>query len=222
MNKGQIIFRLINTEYYEEMLNCVPHRQFYDLSIIYYELEQDRKRATLISHQDADKLNLSEQELYELAMTNTKELCPPSVKRMSEALKELGEGIGGEISEKEEIYIITNEYNKFGAVSILYEDTLDKVAQIMGTDLYLLPSSEHEFLALTVNGQLPLDELQKLVYQVNMTQVDPKERLSNQVYHYDMITKEITQATDSKHTWLDSVGSERQEEPEQVIVGMQM
>jgi len=222
MNKGQIIFRLINTEYYEELLNCVPHRDFYDLSIVYYELEQDGKRATLISHQDADKLNLSEQELYELAMTNTRELCPPSVKRVSEVLKEFGEEIEGELSEEEEIYIITNEYNKFGAVSILYEDTLDKVAQIMGTDLYLLPSSEHEFLAITVNEQLPLDELQKLVYQENMTQLYPKERLSNQVYHYDMITKEITQTPNSQHTWLDSLESERLEEPEQVIVGMLM
>lgn len=205
MDKGQIIFRLINTEYYEEMLNCVPHREFYDLSIVYYELEQDTKIATLMSHQVVDKLNLSEQELYELAMANTKELCPPSVKRMSEALKESGEEIEDELSEKEDIYIITNEYNQFGAVSILYEDTLDKVAQIVGTDLYLLPSSQHEFLAITVNEQLPLDELQKLVCYVNMTEVEPEERLSNQVYHYDMITKEITLATHGQYVFQDSV-----------------
>ena len=74
MDKGQIIFRLINTEYYEELLNSVPHREFYDLSIVYYELDQDTKIATLMSHQVVNKLNLSEQELYELAMINTKEL----------------------------------------------------------------------------------------------------------------------------------------------------
>lgn len=208
MNKEQIIFRFINTEYYEEFLNYVPHREFHDLSIVYYELGQDKRRATLITNQAADEQDLSEQELYELAMKNTKEWSSPTVKKMSALLKEFDEEIKDESPEEQEIYIITNEYNQFGAVSILYEDTLDKVAQIAGTDLYLLPSSEHEFLAITVNGQWPLDELQRLVYHVNMTQVDPKERLSNQVYHYDMTTKEITQATHSQYTSLVSVRDE--------------
>ncbi len=216
MNKEQIIFGLINTEYYKEFLSSAPHREFHDLSIAYYELGQDKKRATLITNQAADEQDLSEQELYELAMKNTKEWSSPTVKKVSDLFKKFDEEIKDELPEEQEIYVITNECYQLGAISILYEDVLDKVAKIVGTDLYLLPSSEHEFLAVTVNGPLTVDELQELVHYVNITQVKLDERLSNQVYHYDMTTKEITQATHSQYTALNSVRDEWSDRLEEV------
>lgn len=84
-----------------------------------------------------------------------------------------------------EIYVLINRESLFGASVILYPDYLRKLAERMGTDLYVLPSSIHEVIAVTTSGMEPSD-LQDLVKTVNGTgwAVRPNEVLSNNVYRY--------------------------------------
>lgn len=109
-------------------------------------------------------------------------------------------------------YFISNVRHKHGAIAILYENVLDELAQKVGTDLYLLPSSVNEFVAVSVEGE-DLDKLEEQVHYVNITRVEFNERLSNQIYHYNKDTKEITQATHSQYAALDSVRDKWFDEP---------
>ena len=101
-----------------------------------------------------------------------------------------------ETQDERSMYVITNESKLFGAASMLYEEPLHKLAEKIGSDLYILPSSIHEVIAVSADFGSP-DELAEMVYEINMDQVDINDRLSNQVYCYDKDLRTLRLATDT-------------------------
>lgn len=102
------------------------------------------------------------------------------------------------------MYVISNDRGINGAISMLYEDQLHTLAEQLGTDLYILPSSIHETIAVSVELGEP-EELAQMVAEINMDQVALHERLSNQVYHYDKDLRVLTMATDTPNKRLDGM-----------------
>ena len=90
------------------------------------------------------------------------------------------------------IYALTNESMCFGAGMLFIDSILRKVVETIGCDFYILPSSVHELLFVPVDN-FDEDEsaeeienyLLSMVWEVNHTQVEPSERLSNHVYFVD-------------------------------------
>ncbi len=68
---------------------------------------------------------------------------------------------------------------------LAYEDFMDKAAERIGGDFYLLPSSIHELVLVPDNGGMNSKELGMMVQSINMTEVLPEERLTDSAYHYD-------------------------------------
>ena len=86
----------------------------------------------------------------------------------------------------------------------MYEEPLHELAEKIGSDLYILPSSIHEVIAVSADFGSP-DELAEMVYEINMDQVDINDRLSNQVYCYDKDLRTLWLATDTINKSLDDV-----------------
>lgn len=219
--KDNIIFQLVNTMQNEDMLKNLPHREFQDLSIIYrwvVGVDQKGLSSTVINNNLAKSLGMGEEELFKAAAENTRRILPPVVQSMNEVImemfmadgmpKELAEQMIGEQVPEMTMWVISNERKIDGAASMLYEDKLHNLAEKVGTDLYILPSSVHEVIAVSVEMGEP-EELARMVSEVNMDQVDLSERLSNQVYHYDKDLRKITLATDTPNKRLDGVVAEQ-------------
>lgn len=219
--KDNIIFQLVNTMQNEDMLKNLPHREFQDLSIIYrwvVGVDQKGLSSTVINNNLAKSLGMGEEELFKAAAENTRHILPPVVQSMNEVImemfmadgmpKELAEQMIGEQEPEMTMWVISNERKIDGAASMLYEDKLHNLAEKVGTDLYILPSSVHEVIAVSVEMGEP-EELARMVSEVNMDQVDLSERLSNQVYHYDKDLRKITLATDTPNKRLDGVVAEQ-------------
>jgi hypothetical protein len=211
--KDKVFFSLINAEQNRELLNTVPHREFEDLAIVYrwnIGAGSDGGYTNLVDNDLAKKEGLTENDLYNAANKNTKELFPVLVKNMNEFISEIMFGdseLSGEMEEEfkevmmetqdeRSMYVITNESKLFGATSMLYEETLYELAEKIGSDLYILPSSIHEVIAVSADFGSP-DELAEMVYEINMDQVDINDRLSNQVYCYDKDLRTLRLATDT-------------------------
>ena len=194
--KDNIIFQLINTEKNKNLLSNVPHRQFLDLSIIYRWLvneDEEGISSAMIHNSLAEKLGLSEEELFELALDNTKRIMTPAVRTMWEVLFG-AKGMPptfGEIPEDNQIYVISNSKNINGAGSILYEEKLHELAEKIGTDLYILPSSVHEVIAVSSEIGTP-EKLSEMVRKVNGTDVAEEEQLSDHVYFYDKEKRQVS------------------------------
>ena len=73
-------------------------------------------------------------------------------------------------------------------------------------NLYILPSSWHEVIAVSSNMGDPNELAQ--VAEINMDQVSLEERLSNQVYHYDKDLRKLSLATDTPNKRLDGIVAE--------------
>lgn len=219
-DKRKIVMALVNKEQNEELLNGVPNRAFQDLSVIYrYVVDDDQRglQTTIINNALAERMEMTEEALFQSASENTKRLFPPMVKSMNEVMHDIfaSEGMpeemismfAGEMPPEQCMYVIGNERGINGAASMLYEDELHKLAEKLDTDLYILPSSLHEVIAVSVDLGDP-NELAEMVAEINMNQVQLGERLSNQVYHYDKDLRKLSLATDTPNKRLDGIVTE--------------
>lgn len=220
--RDNIVFQLINTEQNKDMLSRMPHREFQDLSIIYrwvVKVDGDGIQSTVIKDSLADRLGLNEEQLYKLAVENTRRIFPPVVKSMNDVIRdmfmkdgmpsEIADMMIGEIPDEQMMWVISNDRGINGAISMLYEDKLHNLAVELNNDLYIMPSSTHEVIAVSASMGDPY-ELAEMVAEINMEQVALDERLSNQVYHYDKDLRKLTLATDTPNKRLDGIVAEPQ------------
>ena len=91
-----------------------------------------------------------------------------------------------ESSQIPTFFVVTNKQRIDGAGVLFYPEMMDNLAEVFDQNYFILPSSIHEMLVLPDNGEISADELRTMVAEVNATQVAPAERLTNNVYHYDV------------------------------------
>ncbi|MCF0127103.1 MAG: hypothetical protein HUJ70_00965 [Pseudobutyrivibrio sp.] len=115
----------------------------------------------------------------------------------------------------QQMFIITNEARIQGAATMFYEDALSGLADQMGTDLYILPSSVHELIAVSTDMGTP-ENLAEMVKEVNGTQVALEEQLSDHVYKYDAASKQITLADTTVEELKIAAGAENMEQAPEV------
>ena len=218
--KDKIVFQLINTEQNKSFLEKVPHREFQDLSIIYkvvINVEKESIHNVQVTNELSKRLGMDEEMLFKSAAENTRRILPPTVRNMKDVITEMFEAQGmpeelsnmmmGQIPEELPMWVITNNVGNNGAVSMLYENELHELAENMESDLYILPSSVHEVIAVSTDMGNP-EELAQMVEEINMQEVSLSERLSNQVYHYDKDLRKLSLATDTPNKRLDGIVAE--------------
>lgn len=143
---------------------------------------------------------------------------PPKVADMADILKGMlmeegipEEDVGiilGKTPASFPMYVVTNSCQINGAVSMVFEDTLHGLAEETGKDLYILPSSIHEVIAVPADiGSSEI--LAEMVEEVNLGQVPLNERLSNQVYYYEKEQRRLSMAADISAKRLDGTAPEK-------------
>ena len=205
----KIVFQFINFEQNKELLKNIPHRKYLDLAIIYrfvISIEEDGIKSFIINNSILDKLGYLEQDLYERAVVNTEKIFTPTIRSMNDAIRyildnnnALDEMIEEFVSDRQTekiMWIISNPLGINGAISMFYEDKLYNLANNINSDLYIMPSSIHEVIAVSSKFGNAAD-LAKLVREVNLQEVSLNERLSNQVYYYDRELRKVIIATNN-------------------------
>lgn len=211
--REKIVYRLVNREKNQELLEECPITGFLDLAVTYHILLDgisEKEQASIrITKEMMEMWGIDIKELSELAEENTKRCLPPVFCSMREILgrlmleetqrKELEAGFGegekgngsGDIEELamkmmegQELYVLTNKKSLYGAAAVLYEGLVAELSEKMDTDLYLLPSSVHEFILVPAEIGLKKEELMEMVRSVNDTQLPKEDFLSDFIYYY--------------------------------------
>lgn len=204
--QDQIYYKLINQEMNKELLVEVPHILFLDLAIVfYYRIEEEQlEGATVLIHNSNLKLwGVTKDQVYQTATLNTPKKMPFTFQGMEEILKtmlkEQGEEeefqdfvIQNKQKKSEIMYVLTNEEKYFGAACLLYPHVMEHISQLFHSSFFILPSSIHECILVPVSGQYSQNELVEMVTEINETQLDPMEVLSDCVYYYDKEDRVIT------------------------------
>ena len=187
----KLCVRLINIESNKEMLNNMPWMKWYDLAKILVIEINDNMSVKVNNNiiQEWKKKNplLNVSILFNTAIENTKKLFPASIRSMNEIMAEL---IGMDINEfvgrynDSFQYILTNNVMHNGATCLLYEDVLKEFANEIDSDFVILPSSIHEVILQPMDKEMTLEELTKIVQDVNKKEVSDTDVLSNHAYIY--------------------------------------
>lgn len=90
------------------------------------------------------------------------------------------------------MYVITNAKGINGASCLLYPEVIKNLAHKIDSDLYILPSSIHEIIAVKANGTMNKKAFREMVFDVNRTQVPEEDILSDNVYFYSRERDAIT------------------------------
>lgn len=188
-------YQLVNAERNAEKLKDIPGKKIADLVAIYrvvVSAGEDSMMSYVLTKAILDRLGINFEELDEAAKKNT-EKSGFSVRTMNEVMCELmGVNPGPEIEEPDgpQMYILTNARKLHGANIMLYKEYLEIAAEKMNGDFYIIPSSIHELIAVSVSAQ-GLEELRGMVKEVNDNQLAPEEILGYEVYRYNRETGEV-------------------------------
>lgn len=203
--KDKVILELVNSENNKGLLENIPHRNIADLSVIYrWTIDANNYGITsaIVTNQVAEEINLSENDLFKSASENLKKTSPATIKSlevvmgiMNDQLEKNDQGI--EIDDPDSIYVISNTRKQYGAAAILDTELMSNIAEQMDSNIYILPSSIHECLLVSDRFGKP-EQLQQMVREVNSTEVDIKDKLSDNLYVFNKDTKKIEIAVDDK------------------------
>ena len=196
--KGRICAKLVNRTKNAHLIEGAPHRDFLDLTVVYYVcLEQFEGVASILIRNDMlTRWNVDEEEIYTHAMENSPELLPVSFMPIGDVIKSMIESgtVADETFESANnlMYVATNTQRTFGASVLLYPQFLKQVADTVQSDFYVIPSSLHEVLIVPDwNIGLNKEELLAMVKEVNSTTVRDEEFLADNVYFYTRESDEI-------------------------------
>lgn len=196
-----IVFDLVNYEDNKEFLGDKPYRKYLDMAIIYRSIitmEDDGISSFVITNSIAKDMQMSEEQLYNHAEKNTRTILPLRIRKLTDCVRDMLNDDEIEVPDTP-FLVLSNERNVHGAAAILYEDCLYEVSEEIG-DFYIIPSSVHEVILVSSSDcEISPLELAEMVYEVNFSVVDQKDRLSNQVYYYNSDIREVVKATDSIH-----------------------
>lgn len=168
--------------------------------------------SVLVHRHHLESWRIDEAELFRAAWENSPKLQPVSIQKMGDMIKEIMEkAVEEKVDEicsqypqdKERLlertledmakeingqdipmYVLTNQARYYGAACILYEGVLEKIAENLGGDFYILPSSVHEVILIKKQGREQKEEFNRMVCEVNASHVDPLDWLSDHVYLY--------------------------------------
>lgn len=168
--KNRIVYKVINKEANEEMLRDMPYEKYFDLAVVYYVILELTPFGTAMVQVENKHLKLwgvSAADIAAAARENTLKLLAPDVIRLTDFL-----------------YVVTNRTGTFGAAVMLYPEIWKRIRNMIGEDFYILPSSIHELILIRESYGMNRTQLEMMVEEINETEVDEEEVLTDTVYYY--------------------------------------
>ncbi len=181
----------------EELFETIPHVPFQNLEIIFKFSISGFFGGGManVSNQFSEQFGFGAEEMLDIAMNNIKGqtvVAPLSEMLFSAEQPEMDWDSLKNSGDK--MLVVSNQSGFYGASVILDKDTMMKITDLFEEDVYILPSSIHECIVVPLSMG-PAEDLQKMVKEINQDAVEPKDRLSDDVYVFDSHTREITLAS---------------------------
>ena len=181
--KKKLFVRLSLLDNSEAIIAGSPHTVISDMAMTYHifvkcDDDADGFLSARITNAMLDGYGVSEKELHHDALRNTTFILEPKIQSMLEALT-------GVSDDDPTIMIVTNQEAAYGAGILFCEGVMPHLADVMGGDYFIIPSSIHEMLAVPDNGTHTAADLLLMLTDANATVVRPEEVLSRHIYHYD-------------------------------------
>lgn len=193
--EDNLFFSLINRDKNDTFLQTHPHRDYLDMAIIYRIKVSDTSNI-IVTDKIMNKLNISENELYNMAYKNTPtvlgNICRTdvdtgSIKNIKKMLSNMSVPLElMEDNDEAKIFVYKYEKsNSFAPSIILYKDELEKASDRLKDDLLISFPTTDEMIVTTASNDFSEVEF---LFEGNKV---PQKYLSDNQYIYDKDAKEI-------------------------------
>ncbi len=183
------------------------------MAITYHiKIRQDENgvMSTPITCHQLELYGITQEQLHNDALESSPKVNPPDITNINDMMEELYRGqfeamgfsneqIEDALREMERpevtMTVVTNRDRINGAAVMFYPDVMEQLGEKLGGNYFVLPSSLHETLVLPDDGELSYKDLLNMVTEINATEVDTQDKLTDQVYHYDVTDKVFEKAS---------------------------
>lgn len=192
--KEHLFIRVSDAKENEAFLALSPHKEVDGLAISYhiaFEGQHGMEASTAVTYGMMKMYGVTEEQLHADALESSQRLYPVKFRSMNKIMEELMGGVDADMmpamgpQDSPQLMVLTNMQGIHGAGALFYPGQLETIAQQVGSDFFVLPSSVHETLIMADDGTAEPDSLQFMVREINRSTVAPEDRLSDFVYHYD-------------------------------------
>lgn len=170
--KDGIFVVVQNADMNRGLLEMVPHELRDDLALLYrvnVELSNGEKGSVLIHNTHLQSWGIDEKTLKEVAWNNMHDYYPPEFSTMSNVLRSVGYDEMSEATELVEMYVLSNKDKHYGAAYMFDTEVMNRIAEGIGGDIVVIPSSIHESILLKKQEDTDFDILREMVKEVNRT-----------------------------------------------------
>nr|WP_312216268.1 DUF5688 family protein [Clostridioides sp.] len=188
--KDNLYYTVINAEKNEQLLQEIPHQKREDLAIVYrvnVSISEEGTGSILLNNAHLKLLGVDQRKVHDQAVRNMPQILPYTFENMNDIIAEM---MGADIEEFEEMtgenvmWVLSNERKMQGAAYMFDEEVMSSIAEKLGGDFIVLPSSLHEVIILKEEENMDLEYIHGMVSEVNESQVEPEEVLSDAIYRY--------------------------------------
>ena len=201
--KNNVILQAVSAQHNPKRMLEIPFRRELDMLLTYRILiyiDNDSTASYQIDNELLKRFNVSEAELYQVALKNTPKLLPLTLEGIDTVLECLSTNATTTPISLDEtlkqmkkdlvMYVMTNLRKLWGASAIFYPDALEKISNALNCHLFILPSSIHETILIPARGrEHKISDLKLMVTEINEEFVSTEDILTNQVYLYDKNSK---------------------------------
>ncbi len=232
--KDKLVMEVVSAENNRDILERIPHKNMEDMAVVYrfmIDHTTGEQSSVLITNHMIEQMGITAEKLHDDAVRNAPEVKPLIIQGMNEVMAEM---MGKDIEElvdmglasttgEEVMYVATVQDKTHGAGVLAYQDFMDKAAERAGGDFFILPSSIHELLIVPDDHTKDFKELENMVREVNATQVEPEDKLTDNVYHYDSkdkifeLAEKYVMRQAEKEACIDSGKDDLQDEKKSIL-----
>lgn len=173
----------------------IPHQRREDLAIVYrvnVSISEEGTGSILLNNDHLKLFGIDQREIHDQAVRNMPKILPPKFENMNDIIAELmGEDVElfEEMAGENMMWVLSNDRRMQGAAYMFDEEVMSSIAEKLGGDFIVLPSSLHEVIIIKeadimVEENIDLEFIQRMVSEVNESQVEPDEVLSDAIYRY--------------------------------------
>jgi len=155
--------------------------------------EQSKRDCDLVTEEQMARWGVDAETLKRDAWENTMAKRPPIMIDLQDASYlcfkenhlENDNPVPLGISPLLDMFVITNRMNNNGAIYMFNDETMQKIANKIGGNLIILPSSVHETIVYSEEYGMDIRRAKDMVENVNETTLRDTEFLSGEIYRYD-------------------------------------
>ena len=210
--KENLFIRVSNAETNKDVLRNVPHETVGDLAVTYHIMvnhDEEEIGSTMITNDLLGKYGITQEQLKADAMENSAKILSPSLESMNNVMARMM-GMNLDVFDsvpfeqavedfnfhEEGMFVLTNTTAINGAAVMFYPEVMEQLGDHAGVDLVIIPSSVHETILLPDDGVMERAQLESMIRDINASEVPPKDRLSDTLYHYDSKEHKLERAID--------------------------